>query len=447
MPGKDIEHMRNHAMEIFRAGLSAVEPRNAIVKYCSLKDNILVVGEREYDLGKFKAVTIIGAGKAGASMSAAVEEILGDRVSGGVVSVKYGHVCDVSTVEIMEAGHPVPDQAGLTGARKILQSARSADEDDLVICLLSGGGSALMPFPAEGITLEEKQETTRILLACGATIHEINAVRKHISSLKGGRLARAVYPATLISLILSDVVGDDLDVIASGPTVPDSSTFADCMEIFKKYKIEDRVPAPVTAHIKAGSAGEISETPKPDDPVFRNTYNLIVASNLECVMAARRKAEELGYTALVLSSMVEGETREVALVHGAVAKETLKTGNPIPTPACVLSGGETTVSISGDGLGGRNMEFSLAAGIDLDGWSKVVVLSAGTDGTDGPTDAAGAMVDGGSMEKAGKMGLNPFKYLADNDSYHFFEKLGGLIKTGPTNTNVMDLRIMLMDKN
>lgn len=446
MAAKQTLQMRDHAREIFMAGLRAVDPEEAIRRYCWMEGDQLRVHDKSYDLTQFKNVFIIGAGKAGAPMAKALEDILKDRVKAGVINVKYGHLAELNSVQINEAGHPVPDQAGIEGTRAILDIAQRAQEDDLVLCVISGGGSALLPMPVSGVTLEEKQETTRVLLGCGATIHEVNAVRKHISRVKGGGLARAVYPATLISLILSDVIGDDLDVIASGPTVPDSSTFQDCLNIFDRYGIRDRVSPSVVRHIEKGASGDVQETPKAGEPIFERTHNLIVGSNLQCVLAAGKKAKELGYNPLILSTMIEGETREVAKVHAAIAKEIRTTGIPIHGPACVLSGGETTVTITGKGLGGRNQEFVLAIGLELDGWDGIVALSAGTDGTDGPTDAAGALTDGGMVQKAREMGLDPWSYLTDNDSYRFFEKLGDLLKTGPTNTNVMDLRIILVDR-
>jgi glycerate 2-kinase len=294
------------------------------------------------------------------------------------------------------------------------------------------------------VSLEDKQEITKTLLACGASIHEINAVRKHMSRVKGGGLARAAYPATLVSLILSDVIGDDLDVIASGPTVPDLSSFQDCMDILEKYGIRDMIPEKVRAFFEKGVAGEVPETPKMGDPVFEETESVIIGSNLACVLAAEEKAQALGYKTAVLSTMIEGETKDVAGVHVAIAREVQKTGHPISSPACVLSGGETTVTITGQGLGGRNQEFVLAGAMALHGAEGIVLLSAGTDGTDGPTDAAGAIADGQTIARSHTLGLNPLDFLSENDSYHFFEKLGDLIKTGPTNTNVMDLRILLI---
>jgi glycerate 2-kinase len=441
---RDFAQMRKDAIDIFRAGVEAVEPEAAVKQYCRREGNRLLVHEEVYDLTEFENIFVIGAGKAGAPMARAVEEALGDRITEGIINVKYGHLAKLSRVKVIEAGHPVPDEAGLEGGRAILDLASRAEKGDMVLCLISGGGSALLPLPAEGLSLQDKQDTTKVLLACGATIHEINSVRKHISRVKGGGLARAAYPATLISLILSDVVGDDLDVIASGPTVPDSSSFQDCMSIFDKYGICKKIPRTVLNHVRKGIEGKVPETPKPADPVFTPTQSVIVGSNLTCVVAAEKKARSLGYHTLVLSTMIEGETREVALVHAGIAKEILKSGHPLSPPACVLSGGETTVTITGQGLGGRNQEFVLAVAMGLHGQKGMVVLSAGTDGTDGPTDAAGAVADSQTVQRAEALGLNPADFLFNNDAYHFFERLGDLVKTGPTNTNVMDLRIMLI---
>jgi len=404
----------------------------------------LFVGNRTYHLPQYKNLFVIGAGKATAPMAAALEDILEERISEGIIIVKYDHLADLQRINLIEAGHPLPDPNGEKGADAILNLAKKSGKDDLIFCLISGGGSALLPLPFNGITLKDKQDTIKVLLSCGATIHEINTLRKHTSKIKGGRLAQAAFPATIISLILSDVVGDDLDIIASGPTVPDSSSFADCMEILERYHIKDKIPESILNHIESGISGKTPETPKADDPAFKRTQNLIIASNIESLMAAKEKAERLQYNVILLSSMIVGETRYAAQIHGAIAKEIIKTGNPISPPACILSGGETTVTISGNGLGGRNQEFALAAAIDISGHKNVVVLSGGTDGTDGPTDAAGAFSDTYTLERAKEMGLNPHHFLANNDAYHFFEKLDDLLITGPTNTNVMDLRILLV---
>jgi hydroxypyruvate reductase len=436
--------LRDDAVAIFDAGLRAVAPVEAVRRYVRRDGNFLTVAERQYDLTRFRQILVIGAGKAACPMAAALEEILSDRLTGGQVNVKYDHLAPLQKIQVQEAGHPVPDEAGIKGTQRILDLLSEVEKDDLVICVISGGGSALLPMPSTGISLADKQNTTKLLLACGATINEINAVRKHLSQVKGGQLARAAYPATLISLVLSDVVGDPLDVIASGPTVPDQSRFYEVKMILDKYGIHDQLPASVRNHITKGLSGEIPETPKADDIIFLKTQNLIVASNRQALAAAKAEAQKLGYHTLILSSMIEGETKEVARVHAAIAKEIRLSKNPIPPPACVISGGETTVTLRGNGLGGRNQEFVLAAGVDIAGLEETVILSAGTDGTDGPTNAAGAICDGETISRATELNLNPHVFLNENNSYRFFEKIGDLLITGPTTTNVMDLRIFLV---
>ncbi len=436
--------LREHAQEIFSAGLKAVDPVDAIKQYVRCDGDILFVDTSRYDLNNYQNIYVIGGGKAGALMANAVESILGERITQGTVNVKYEHLAPTNTVTIHEASHPVPDEAGVVGTRRIIELAEAATAHDLILCLISGGGSALLPAPIEGITLQEKQDVTKVLLRCGATINDMNTIRKHISAVKGGQLARAAFPATLISLMLSDVIGDPLDVIASGPTVPDSHTFKDCMALLDKFEIRNEIPASVLERLEKGVRGEIADTPKISDPIFEKTQNVVVASNEFAARAAVEKAKELGYHTMLLSTFVEGETKEVAKVHTAIAKEILQSGNPLAAPACLLSGGETTVTIQGEGLGGRNQEFVLAAALEIAGMQNVVVLSAGTDGTDGPTDAAGAIADGQTIQRAGERQLDPVVYLKNNDSYHFFDTLQDLIKTGPTNTNVMDLRIVLV---
>lgn len=439
-----LSSMRRDAEEIFQAGLNAVMPAGAIAHFCRLEGDILTIDRKAFDLSSFEEIIVLGAGKGGASMAKAMEQLLGKRISRGVVAVKYDHLEELATIEIMEASHPVPDENGFRAAQSIYRLAEEAGEKTLVICLISGGGSALIPFPVDGVTLEDKQETTKVLLACGANIHEINSIRKHLSVIKGGGLARAVYPATLVTLILSDVIGDDLDTIASGPCVPDSKNFADCLAIFKKYGILDQVPAGVIGYISKGAAGDAPETPKEGDPIFEKTSNVIIGGNFDALIKSKNKAEELGYNTILLSSMIEGETKDVAANHVAIAREIQHHGYPVVRPACILTGGETTVTIKGKGKGGRAQEFALAAAMKMDGMDDLVVLCAGTDGTDGPTDAAGAVSDNRTVERASQEELDPKRYLSNNDSYHFFEALGDLYKTGPTNTNVMDIRIVLV---
>ncbi|MFH1624541.1 MAG: glycerate kinase [Pseudomonadota bacterium] len=445
----DKEKSRKTIRDIFGKAVMAVDPKEVIKRNVRLADSPsgvkLLIRDREYDLSEYRGIYVVGAGKAASSMAWAIEEVLGERIIRGIVNVKYGYREALDKITVNEAGHPLPDEAGVKGTRDILDLIATLSGHDLVICLISGGGSALMPLPCEGITLSEKQNTTKLLLECGATINEINAIRKHISRVKGGRFAKDVYPATLISLILSDVIGDRLDVIASGPTVPDKSTFADCLKIIEKYGITRKIPPVILTHLTDGSKGKREDTPKPGDVIFDKTQNVIIGNNLLAIDEARKHSEEMGYNPLILSSSIEGETKEVAKVHAAIAKEVLTSGNPVRRPACIISGGETTVTIHGSGLGGRNQEFVLAAAMEIDGVEEITVLSGGTDGTDGPTDAAGAIADGGTIERARKLKMDPYSYLKNNDSYHFFEKLDDLLITGPTNTNVMDLRLMIVD--
>ncbi len=440
----DTIQLRKDAKEIFLSGVKAVDPVNAVRRHLHKKDDKLTIGNQPYDLSDYEGIYVIGAGKAAAAMAQPIEGLFGDRLKAGIVQVKYEHSVPLKKIRLHEAGHPVPDQAGVDGAQQIIELLKETSDRDLVFCLISGGGSALLPSPGQGLTLQDKQSTTQILLESGANIHEINAVRKHISRVKGGRLARLAYPSRLVSLVLSDVIGDDLDSIASGPTVPDTSTYGDCFHVFEKYKLREKIPPAVIDYLKKGERGEIEETPKIGDPVFEQTHNLIIGSNILAVQAAEEKAAAMGYNSLVLSTFIEGETKDVARVHAAIAKEILTRELPLSRPACVISGGETTVTIKGKGLGGRNQEFVLAAALDLDGWNEVVVLSGGTDGTDGPTDAAGAIADGATVSRAKTLGMNPEHYLDQNDSYHFFQKLDDLLITGPTFTNVMDLRLVMV---
>jgi hydroxypyruvate reductase len=322
------------------------------------------------------------------------------------------------------------------GARQIAEIVRQATERDLIVCVISGGASALLPAPAEGLALSQKQAVTQALLKAGATIHELNTVRKHLSTLKGGQLAALAYPARVLALIFSDVIGDDLDVIGSGPTVGDRTTVSDARAVLQKFGVAE---PPIAEN------GFI-ETPKPNDARLARVQNLIVGSNRQAIDAAAKCARELGYRPLVLSTFIQGETRDVAAVHAAIAQEILANHRPGRRPVCILSGGETTVTVRGEGLGGRNQEFVLAAIIALRGAAGVTVFSAGTDGLDGPTDAAGAIADGHTLARAAELGMDPQVYLRNNDSYHFFEPLHGLVKTGPTGTNVMDVRIILVDR-
>jgi hydroxypyruvate reductase len=436
--------MRRHAMDIFQAALKAVDPVEAVRRFVKPDEIGIQIGEHRFEYNDYDRILVAGAGKAGAPMAQAMENLLGDRIADGVAVVKEGHGLPLNHVRLHEAGHPVPDERGIRGAEDVLSLAAEAGERDLVICVISGGGSALLVAPAEGVTLADKQAVTQLLLACGAGIHEINTVRKHLSRVKGGGLARAAFPATVISLILSDVIGDDLNVIASGPAVPDTSTYADARNVFDKYDIWRQLPETVQTRIEQGLAGTIEDTPKANDKVFQRCYSQLVGTNIQALIAADQAAQNKGYQSIILSSTVEGEAREVAKMFTAFAKEVRNSGNPISSPACILCGGETTVTLQGDGKGGRNQEFALAAAMVIDGMENVVVLSGGTDGTDGPTDAAGAIADGSTLERAKAKNLNPREFLKRNDAYHFFKPLDDLIMTGPTRTNVSDVYMILV---
>ncbi len=445
-----LETMKEFAKRGFLKAISAVDPYERLKEIVFLDHGRLVIveapsSEKVFDVRKFEKIFLVGTGKAAASMAQAMEEILGERITQGVITTKYGHGLPLRFTEVIEAGHPLPDRNGMEGARKMKDLLQTTGPMDLVLCLISGGGSALLSLPSEGITLEEKQELTQLLLDCGADIKEINTIRKHISQIKGGWLARWAYPSTVISFILSDVVGDPLDVIASGPTVPDPSTFHDAWSILKKYGLINEVASSIQHHLRLGKEGKREETPKAGEFVFEKVYNLIIGSNIIALQAAEKEFLSLGFHAITLSSSIVGETREAAKFHGAIVREVLSTGRPIQRPACILSGGETTVTIKGNGLGGRNQEFALAGAFELNGLEKTVLLSGGTDGTDGPTDAAGAMVDHTTIQRSRAIGLDPLKYLENNDSYHFFKQIGDLLMTGPTRTNVMDVRIILID--
>jgi hydroxypyruvate reductase len=444
--GSNLVKMREHARQIFEAGLQAVDPEAAIERHARIEKDLLLIGDRQFNLKDFDRILVVGAGKAAAPMAKAVEDLLGNRISGGVVVVKDKHGLPLNKIKVCEASHPVPDGRGVAGTEDILALVENTSERDLIICLISGGGSALLIAPVQGISLADKQNATKLLLGCGATIHEFNTVRKHLSRAKGGRLAQRAHPATVISLILSDVVGDNLDVIASGPTVPDSSTFQDAAKILRGYGIWDQLASPVRDHIEKGAAGRIADTPKPGDMAFRKCSQLLVGNNLQALQAAGKEAQRLGYRPLILSSKVEGEAREVARFYTAIAKEILISENPLKPPVCVLAGGETTVTLTGDGRGGRNQEFSLAAALSIEGLEDILVLSGGTDGTDGPTDAAGAIADGTTVARAQVKDLDPKDFLRRNDSYSFFQNLEDLVMTGPTRTNVMDIYMLLVGR-
>ena len=424
--------LRAAARAIFDAALEAAQVRPLVLRS---------LARLEPPRGR---LLVVGAGKASGAMAAAVEDAWGARIDVGFVVVKDGHVAPTRCVRLAEAGHPVPDERGARAAREILAIAGDAGADDLVLVLISGGASALTPAPAPPISLADKQSLTRLLLAAGADINQLNAVRKHCSVFKGGQLARAAAPARISALLLSDVIGDPLDVIGSGPTAPDASTFAEALGILDHFALRARAPAAVRERLERGVRGEIAETPKPDDPLFARVDNQVIGNNQLVVDAARARAAALGLAPHVLTRSLSGEAREVARQLVALGRDIAAGRGPVAAPACVIAGGETTVTVRGGGRGGRSQELALAAALDLPAAGHMVVLAAGTDGTDGPTDAAGAVADGDTVTRARRLGIDPVQRLDDNDAHAVFAALGDLVVTGPTNTNLLDLYLLLV---
>ena len=429
--------------------LQAVSPDPAMRKALQLDGTRLIVGRNEYDLTRYERIFVIGAGKASAAMAETLEDMLGDMLHGGIVVTKYEHALNLKKTQVLESNHPVPDLAGERAAKELLSIAKGVTENDLVFCLLSGGASAIVPAPRHPVTLEIKQAVTRKLLECGATINEINAIRKHLSEFKGGQLAKALEPSTVVTLIISDVVGDHLDVIGSGPTAPDASTYLDCQAILDKYALCSAIPEEVTQVIAEGCAGEAPETCKVGDACFKQVNNVIIAGNSMAVDGAAEAARELGYTPVVVDYAMEGEARDVAAKMVRLAGEYCENKHDIAPPVCLLAGGETTVTIKGNGKGGRNQEFALAAAIEIselqEHRERLCVMSLGTDGTDGPTDAAGALVFPDTVARSDEQSALARQALAENNAYEFFTNTDTLLKTGPTRTNVMDVVAILVD--
>jgi glycerate 2-kinase len=451
------------AEQIMRAAIDRVDPVRMITDSLSLAGETLTIATEQQsltvDLTLYDRILVLGAGKAGASMAQGLERVLGERITEGLVAVKYGHTgaaegsgppyggSSPGRIRLIEAGHPVPDGESLRAAREIAALAEAADERTLCIALVSGGGSALVTLPAEGVSLEEIQVTTELLLGAGTPIGEINCVRKHLSAISGGRFCGLAAPATVVALILSDVVGDELESIASGLTAPDPTTFSDALEICRRYGIRDRLPESVGQALEGGLRGERSETPKPGDPLFDRVHPLLIGTNALALEAARVRAEALGFNTLVLTSRLTGEAREIALVFAAIGAEIVARQVPLRRPACVLAGGETTVTLRGSGTGGRNQEIALTVLGEIArrpaSYSGVTFLSFGTDGNDGPTDAAGGWASGGILDASAQNMIK--RGLAENDSYHVLDTLGALLRTGPTNTNVCDIQILLVE--
>jgi glycerate 2-kinase len=436
---------------IFDAALAAADPCQAVLNAVRVDGDSLLAGGARYDLASFERIVVVGAGKATARMAQAAETLLGSRISAGLIVVKDGHTGPLKIIEQVEASHPVPNQAGIAGTQRLLQLVRDADEKTLVLCLLSGGASALLVAPVDHLTLQDKQHTTQLLLNAGASINELNAVRKHLSAVKGGGLARAAYPAQLLTLIVSDVIGDPLDVIGSGPTSADVSTYAEAAAVIEKYGLQQRLPPRVAEHLRRGRAGQQPETVKAGDPCLATTRNVIVAGIRQALAAAEIKAEQLGFATVMISAELQGEARDAAAFLAQSARGELGTMQA-GERRCLLSGGETTVTVRGNGMGGRNQELALAFALETEGWDGVSLLSAGTDGSDGPNDAAGAVVDGTTAARARSLDIDPAAYLGNNDSYTFFRELDAAagthshFKTGPTGTNVMDIQILLLAK-
>jgi glycerate 2-kinase len=457
--------LRRDLLTLQRVALDAVDPYAAVNRCLAREGSVLLIegqpwptsaAHRDIQASQQRhppRVLLISLGKAAVPMAAAAAEILGELLLAGIVVTKYGHVTTralPTRLKVVEAGHPIPDDAGLRAGQEIVSLLRSdtaagtACDYDLVLVLLSGGASALVPAPVSGLDLGHLQVTTDLLLRAGATIVEMNAVRKHLSQLKGGQLARLASRAPVATLILSDVVGDPLDVIASGPTAPDPTTYADAQSILEQYALTDQVPTEVLEHLAAGIAGELAETPKAGDPLFERVLNLLVGSNRLAADAVVAKAQEMGYHSLLLTTFMEGEAREIAKVAVACARSIRTHAQPLAPPACLVWGGETTVTVRGGGKGGRNQELALSAALGLAGMDDLALMALATDGSDGPTDAAGAIVDGASTERAREKGSDALAALRDNDAYPLLESTGDLLRIGPTGTNVNDLLVLLV---
>lgn len=433
--------LQKQGLKIFKAGIRAVDPEKLVKKFFRKEKDKLYIGEKVYHLDKIRRIIVVGAGKASAKMAKTVERILKSKIHSGVVITKYGYLAKLRRIKLIQASHPLPDKNGLRGTEKIIRLLKGAGKKDLVICLISGGGSSLLVSPVRQVSLEDKRKTIDLLLRCGADIREINTIRKHLSEVKGGNLAKTAYPAKICSLILSDVAGDKLDVIASGPTSADRTNFYQCLKIIRKYELSKKIPYSVIDYLKTSLGNKKRETPKPRSQFFRKVQNLIIGSNIQALKGCEKKAKMLGFKTFLVSKPITGDNHQAAKKLINFVKKIKKQANP---PACVISGGETTVKITGKGLGGRNQELALLCAMNIKKTKNVFILSGSTDGTDGPTDATGAFCDGNTINRAEKKGLNAEEFLKNNDSYHFFKKIKGLLKTKPTGTNVMDIHLILV---
>jgi glycerate 2-kinase len=441
------KQLRRDALKILEATLVSADPEIAILNKIKRNGNLIKVDQRVYDLENYSRVFIIGGGKAGGRMAVAIERVFADSITDGFLNIpRSQNHYSLKYVKLNFCSHPIPDADGIKGVNAMLNMVKGCSEKDLVICLISGGGSALMPLPVEGLSLQDLQYITSLLLKQGATINELNIVRKHLDGFKGGQLAKACGKADILTLILSDVVGDPIDIIASGPTVPDPSTFNDAVTIMKKTRVWDLAPENIKNRLTKGIRGEIPETPKTTDPIFGRVQNVVIANNMIALEAAECEAKKNGYNTLILSSLIEGEAKIVGEVYAAIAGEIILSGKPIRSPAAVIAGGETTVEVHGLGSGGRNQELVLGA-IKKIKDLYCVVASMGTDGVDGTTGSAGGLVDGVTLLRSLKAGLNLEESLRENDSYNYLNKLGDTLKTGPTGTNVNDIHLILVSSD
>lgn len=440
------QRLRDDLMSMFRAALAAVDPYACVRACLARSGRYLTFGTRTFALAKGSHIWVAGMGKAAAGMASAVEEVATGLLAGGVVVTTEGSpTTNIDALKVIRAAHPVPDARCAEGGRELIEVARHASAGDLLIVLISGGGSSLSTLPSGQLLLEDLVETNRLLLLSGASIAEMNCVRKHLSAVAGGQLSRHAAPAQVVALVLSDVVGDPLDVIASGPTVADPSTYTEARSVLERFSLWERVPGRVRRHISQGQAGLLAETPKPGDPDIERAHTVVVGSGATAASAAAREAEIRGYRSLVLSTTVQGEARHVGTLLAAIGRELVHHGRPVPPPAAIVLAGETTVTVNGDGRGGRCQEVALAAALGMAGLPGAAVAALGTDGIDGPTDAAGAIVDGSSTQRLFDCGHDPRRALDRNDVYPALEGAGDLVLTGPTGTNVADLYMLLVD--
>lgn len=430
---------------MLEAALQAVDPRRAVEQYLQRIGQTLTVAGQGYSLAEYRRVFLVGVGKASVAMAQAVAAILGDSLYKGVIITKNlpeEMPSELGRVEVCRGSHPIPTEESLRSTQRVLDLLEEVEPADLVLCVFSGGGSPLLTRPVQGASLKEIQQLTSELLTCGATIQEMNAIRKHLDQVKGGKLLKAVHGARVITLILSDVIGNPLEIVASGPTVPDPSTFADALRVIQKFDLESRVPVSIQSILQKGVDGHLEETLKPGDPVFNRTQTVLVGSNYQAAQAAAAEASAHGLQALLLTTYLRGEARQTGDMLAALARQIEATNQPLARPACIIAGGETTVTLRGNGRGGRNQEVALGAVEGMAGLKNTCLVTLATDGEDGPTDAAGALVSGSTLRRAQGMGLDALDYLRRNDAYHFFEQIGDLLKTGPTGTNVNDLNFI-----